>query len=549
MQTLDLRKIDYKNYTKLDFEEDNKRWLEQDIIRAYDFLQKTHILENDDKALLRVLNTRKNEYDEYCKKSDEYILSDFESFKKFILKYKKSDKRIFDIFYNVFNYDRYKMKESLKYGSKFLGTKANASNTSILIADFDGVTYEEYLNTIKPQFFNRGIETIDIWSGHGIHTIILLDKNCDDAKVFEKWIITLQSNNLEPDIACKDAARIMRLPFFNNTKAKYEMMTRAEIITDTNKRYNLKEVFSKFGQDYENIDIEEEITKLPRKTRKTLSNQVFDVNLLNIEDLEKYYDIDVKVFPEGVQNMLKGLVKGYSNLQVMFLTVYFKKFFEKEQIIDILTKLEAINGNTWNTWNIEDEVERFYEYTGISRFDFLELQQIFGRMEIEKENEVKITQDLFQYSAKEIQLYLGFKRAGIASCKGFELQQLSGLKQSTVYTVVGNLIQKRGHFYLLNEEKLNKDENGYVILDREKMANLVFGDADITKVYLYLKFRQQNQTSVHIKKESIAEALGYSRQSISKYLKKLEEKRLIKIERGHYLKDTEKRISDTYIVY
>ena len=81
------------------------------------------------------------------------------------------------------------------------------------------------------------------------------------------------------------------------------------------------------------------------------------------------------------------------------------------------------------------------------------------------------------------------------------------------------------------------------------MANLVFGDADVTKVYLYLKFRQQNQTSVHIKKESIAEALGYSRQSVSKYLKKLEEKRLIKIERGHYLKETEKRISDTYIVY
>ena len=81
------------------------------------------------------------------------------------------------------------------------------------------------------------------------------------------------------------------------------------------------------------------------------------------------------------------------------------------------------------------------------------------------------------------------------------------------------------------------------------MANLVFQDADLTKVYLYLKFRQQNQTSIHIKKESIAEALGYSRQSVSKYLKKLEEKKFIKIEKGHFDKQTEKRISDTYVVY
>ena len=550
MKTLDLRKIDYKNYTKIEYDYDNKDTIEQDIRRAYNFIKKTHIEEENEKTLIRVLNTRKNEHDEFAKKADELIVTDFESFRDFVLNYKKSDKRVYDIFYNIYKFDRYKMKELYKCGAKYLGTKSNAAGTSILIADFDGISYEDYLNTIKPQFENREIETIDIWSGHGIHSIILLEENCTDKDLLKKWLIALQSIGLEPDVACKDSARIMRLPFFNNTKEKYTTMTRAEIICDTNTRYNLKDVFSKFGQDYDNMVIEEEIKKLPTKARKTINNKEFNLNTLNIEDLNKYYGIDVQIFPVGVQNMLKGLVKGYSNLQIMFLSVYFKNYFEKEQILEILNKLEAVNGNDWNTWTVEDEFNRFYEYTGVDRFDFLQLQKVFGKMEIEKENEIKITQDIFKFSAKEIQLYLGFKRQKIDTCRGCELQQLTGISKSTVYTAVeGNLVDKRGHFYYIKEDFLKNEENGFIILDREKMANLVFGNAEELKVYLYLKFRQQRQKNIHIKKESIAEVLGYSRQSISKYLRNLQKRNLIKIDKGHFIEEDNIRISDTYIVY
>ena len=550
MKTLDLRKIDYKDYKKIEYETDNKDTLEQDIIRLYNFL-KTHFTTKENEfILLKVLNTRKSENDDWCKKSDEYILTDdFENFRNFILKYKKSDKRVFDIFYSVFSMDRFKMKESYK-NYYFLCTKDNASSTSILIADFDGITYKDYLETIKPTFLNRGIETTDIWSGHGIHSIIMLKENCTDKDVLKKWIITLQNAGLTPDVACKDAGRIMRCPFFNNTKKKYDVFTRAEIICNTNKKYDLRDIFNRFNQNYDDFKIEEKIKNIGEtRKRQKVNKKDLKVKLLEDNELESYYNIDLNQFPDGVKNMLKGLRPGFSNMQVYFLTIYLKKFFEKDEIINILNKLEAINGNSWNSWGMEDEVNRFYEYAGISKFDFLQLQLEFGKLGIEKENEVKITRDFFKYDAKEIQLYLGFKRMNITSCKGYELQQLTGIAKSTVYNCCkGNLVEKRGLFYNIKDIETN-DDNGFIILDREKMTKICYENADAIKIYLYLKFRQQKQREIKIKKENIAKEIGYTRQTVSKYLRLLEKKNMISIKRGHYLEEENKRITDTYIVY
>ena len=81
------------------------------------------------------------------------------------------------------------------------------------------------------------------------------------------------------------------------------------------------------------------------------------------------------------------------------------------------------------------------------------------------------------------------------------------------------------------------------------MTKICYENADAIKIYLYLKFRQQKQREIKIKKENIAKELGYTRQTVSKYLRLLEKKNMISIKRGHYLEEENKRITDTYIVY
>ena len=97
---------------------------------------------------------------------------------------------------------------------------------------------------------------------------------------------------------CKDAARLMRLPFFNNTKTKYEKITRAEVIEDTCMRYDLEDVFRSFGQDYSEIKIDniEVYKKVEKRIKEKVNKNDIESNLISLESINSYYEMEFNIF-------------------------------------------------------------------------------------------------------------------------------------------------------------------------------------------------------------------------------------------------------------
>ena len=554
---LDLKKIDYKKYEKAIFNYDDVQYLEQDIARSYAYLIKTHRVNENEIIVLRILRTRG--IDKFS--SVEQTITSYEDFRNFVLKTKLNKNATFDIYYHIFNIDRRKMNEFGKeHKDKMKGNSLTVGSTSILEADFDGIEFNDYLH-IKEEFQKRGIETIDKWSGHGVHIIVLLSENCKDDDILKKWILTLQQVGLQPDIMCKDAARLMRLPFFNNTKTKYEEITRAEIIEDTCRRYDLEDVFRRFGQEYSEIKIDnvEVYKKVEKRIKEKVNKNEIEANLIPLDRINSYYEMDFNVFPVGIREMLRGLRVGSSNLQIYFLTVYLKKYYKDETIKYIIQKLEEINGNEWNTWKAEKEVDRFLEYDYLTKFDILQMQAKFGEIKFLKnirrlEDNVIISKDLLKYDAKEIQLYLGFKYRNINSCRSNQLFTLTNISKSSLYKKIGNLITKRNNIYYINDKEFNYDD--IIILEKEQMERLLYElDSDELKVYLYMKYFKREKTNiftnslVYAKQEDISEVAGYTRQTVSKILNKLKDRKLIAICRGYFIEEEEKQIANSYLVY
>lgn len=544
------------NYKTINFDYDDIQNLEQDILRSYDYLIKTHRTNENEQIVLRTLRTRGTSKN----LSTEHLVIDFEDFKKFVLETKLNKEATFDIYYHIFNMSKYKMNEYHKeHENKMQGNSETVSSTSILEADFDGIEFEDYLH-IKEEFQKRNIETIDKWSGHGVHIIVLLKENCKDEDILKKWILTLQQAGLQPDIMCKDAARLMRLPFFNNTKTKYEKITRAEIIEDTSRRYDIEDVFRRFGQEYSEIKIDNQeiYKKVERRIKEKVNKDDIEANLLPLEKINSYYEMDFNVFPQGIKEMLRGLRVGCSNLQIYFLTVYLKKYYKDETIKYIIQKLEEVNGNEWNTWRAEKEVDRFLSYDNLTEFDILQMQARFGEIKFLKnigklENKIVISKDLLKYDEKEIQLYLGFKYRNISSCRNNQISTLTNMKKSSLYNGIGNLITKRNNIYYINDKEFSYDD--IIVLNADQMEKLLYElNADEVKVYLYMKYLKREKTNiftkslVYVKQEEIAEVAGYTRQTVSKILNKLKDKRLLTICKGAFLREEEKQIADSYYI-
>ncbi|WP_300891674.1 helix-turn-helix domain-containing protein [uncultured Clostridium sp.] len=559
MKSLNLVKYNSNNFEKLEFDYDDIQFLEQDIIRSYEYLIKTHKTNSYEEIVLRTLRTRGSSSEPFSK---EYFVSDFEDYRKTVLEIKLNKKATYDIYYHIFNMSKRKMDEFGKeHKDKMKGNSETVSSTSILEADFDGIEYSDYLH-IREEFQKRGIETIDKWSGHGVHIIVLLKENCNDEDILKKWILTLQQAGLQPDIMCKDAARLMRLPFFNNTKTKYEKITRAEIIEDTCRRYELEDVFRRFGQDYSEIKINniEVYKKVEKRIKEKVDKNDIESNLISLESINSYYEMDFNMFSVGIREMLRGLRVGCANLQTYFLSIYFKKYYKDETIKYIIQKLEEINDNEWNTWKASKEVERFLEnYDYLTKFDILQMQAKFGEIKFLKnigklEDKIVISSDLLNFDSKEIKLYLGFKYRNINSCRSSNLFTLSNLKKSSLYKIVGNLVTKRNNIYYLQDREFLYDD--IIVLASEQMERLLYElSSDELKVYLYLRYIKREKTNiltnslVCVKQEEISDIADLTRQTVSKILKKLRDKKLILIHKGYYIEEEEKQVADSYLVY
>jgi predicted transcriptional regulator len=119
-------------------------------------------------------------------------------------------------FFSGFTYDRYKLKENGDHPDKV--TIENSLYTQILPIDFDGITLEQF-EEMKQKLLSLGIPTLDVFSGHGVQSFVLLTRKCYDKKIYEKFTNLLLKAGFPVDSQIKDSARLLRLPNTFNSKA------------------------------------------------------------------------------------------------------------------------------------------------------------------------------------------------------------------------------------------------------------------------------------------------------------------------------------------
>lgn len=548
---LNLEKIDFKNYdtkeiempkvekrrkeTELtEFEDQN---LKQNILRGWEFLKKTHILKPGECCSVRA-TTYKLFKDDLGAVNHECVIynfsdEEFEKYYKFIVSY-ISYKRVYNFYFNIFKISISQGKERVKErGHGFMAAKSTTTATNILSLDFDDITHNEYLE-LKEDLINRGIQTLDIFSGHGYHIHILLNEDSEDEDILKKMIRIFKSLGYNPDPQCCDCGRVLRIPFLYNCKTKYSTARLSEIIDGEYncKKYSVSEIFKKLGYDYDTFSIEE--SRRERKTKRTEKNQntaehepseIFfrDINI------EKVYGIDVSKLPTGIMNMMKGFVKGYANLQMMILTLYFKnRGYLVEDIKELLKITEKINGNKWNNWDLESEIKRIYNnYDYVSKFVLEELEPKFGKLII---NYNEFTKVPICENAKQAELYIFLLKNG--SCRKKDILKGLNYSNNKLDRIMkeNNLVTLENRIYSINSNNLDK----YILLKSEELENLFSLNYKEIAVYTYLKYRIGIKKSIKVSILTIKDNIDLSENTISNTIKSLEKKKFIKVERYKY---------------
>ncbi len=123
--------------------------------------------------------------------------------------------------------------------------------------------------------------------------------------------------------------------------------------------------------------------------------------------------LDITMLPEGIKSMLKGFIEGYTYYQLMCMVLFFKRSrYSLEQILEIVTVTESINGNDWNSWDAAEEAEYFYHHIyGINMEELDNLETEFGDITFPVyDNGLKVPLGIMK--PNELKLYLYLLRHG-----------------------------------------------------------------------------------------------------------------------------------------
>lgn len=561
LKNLDLKKNNIDNFEKIELDTIEYKYLEQDIIRSWEFLKKTHNLEMGECLIVVAILVKKYNNRKLGSKEciiTEYDTDNFVKYSLFIKKYATHSWGAFSFFYKTYNFDYLKVeeiirRESTPFRQPHVGENANVSSTSILVADLDHCSYEEF-KEVRQMFLDREIYPICLSSGHGYHIIVKIN-NVVDSKLLHKFVVLMDKNGIKVDLHCKDAARNFRLPFFLNIKSEYDTYARAEIIDGEYidvPVYDAEEVFKKFGGDINYIEEEKVkyVNSSKKKTKKENNDientytdeeiqefeRIFDVN---VDLIDLYKDIPVALFPTGIKNMLKGFQQGVTHYQVMCLVVFLKKYgYTLEQVQSILEITESINGNSWNNWDIDEKVEYFYKnFNGVPNLN--DLRQQFGDIYfIEKDYKETYKIPLGITKSNEIQVYLFLLKNGpsikaeILKGLGISNNKLDRIMQKAI------LIEKRNDskYYLLNAIAEH-----YIYLDEKTINRLLNWKQNDIVVYLYLKWRAGEKNTIQTSIQSIEKDTLLSHTTVSNAIKTLEMREVLSVTRKE---DNYKKLND-----
>lgn len=601
MRELELKKNNILNFEKMEETETSNGMWEQDIIRSWNFLKMTHTLEGRDVIPELYLYQEHNyefkghEWEHYYEIPDneavciralidhkktkrrvgnkEHVIKSFDEagfwqYYDFMKKRLFHRDAVYNFFYNIYKVDYVKGQCFQRdTGHQMIGRIENVTSTNLLAVDLDAYDFEEY-KEIRKLFLDRGIIPIEVSSGHGFHILIKIE-TCTDKGLLGKWLKVLSDYNVDVDQHCKNPGRVYRLPFFYNVKSpKYDTVVKAEIMEGEYgvPTYKVEDIFQRFGYDYAEWDALyiARNKRIPtpdntKATQRSLSNgnkNCADKNLAGqnqthgITDTELvslYPMLDVAVLPEGIKSMLKGFVEGYTYYQLMCMVLFFKRSrYSLEQILEIVTVTESINGNDWNSWDAAEEAEYFYHHIyGISMEELDNLETEFGDITFPVyDNGLKVPLGIMRPNELKVYLYLlrygKSRKKDITSSLHISANKLDRIMDSAI------LIKKDGLEYSIMDKKVTN----YIYLSEEELdAYLQWNENEIA-VYLYLKFRCGDDESVQTSRESIEKGTLMTHTVVTRTIQHMEDRKLIAVTRKenqhHLIKEL--RESNTYML-
>lgn len=596
MKQLDLKKNNIENFERVEEPEISKDMWGQDAARCWEFLKGIFRLENR--------NTMPELYPweehSYCPQEDELAfyrdkpdneciciraLIDhkktkrrcgnhelvihsldwigFAAFEKFVMKHLFHRDAVYNLFYNIYKVDCVKGECFRRAtGYKMIGRAENATSTNLLAVDLDSYSFEEY-KEIRKLFLDRGIIPIEVSSGHGFHLLVKIE-TCTDKGLLAKWLKVMSDYNVNVDQHCKDPGRVYRLPFFYNVKsAKYDTVVKAGIMEGEYgvPTYTVEDVFQRFGYDYKNWDknlyevkadetgcnapasktgakpaVEKKKTDVQQKCYKSLTDE---------ELVGLYPMLDMAVLPVGIRSMLKGFIEGYTYYQLMCMVLFFKRSqYSLEQIKDIVTVTEAINGNDWNSWDTAEEAEYFYHHIyGMDMEELDNLETEFGSITFPAyDSGLKVPLGVMK--PNELKLYLYLLRHGESRKKDITTSLHISANKLDRIMASAILIKKDGLKYSIMDKKVKN----YIYLSEEELDTYLQWDGNEIAVYLYLKYRCGDDDSIQTSRDSIMKAAGISHATVTKAVQALENRKLVSVKRKeeqhHLIK--EQRESNIY---
>lgn len=543
---------------------------------------------NADTVAIELRPLKRDGAAQVCKNFKLYRFADSEKerFYKFLLELNKKGVP-YCLYYSVYCFDNnilavnQQCKESKQWNNKIAIN--NSIATQILVMDFDDITEDEFILE-KIKLARLGIETIDIMSGHGFQSIILLDQVSQDKGILRKFTELLLKKGFKVDRKIKDSARLMRPPYTYNCKeltktVENPMIIKTEIWNYTEKRYSLDFIFNSLDtletvkeigsttieieeKKITDIEVEKQGQPMLHKATKTveakdpLSNMSYDIVKLK----ELYTMLNIDELPQAVLIMLEGFRRGYANSMLMFLVLYLKELgYPKSTIQEammILSQQDKYN-YAWDKTFVKQEVDRFYynkSYSSKGIF-FSELDG-FGYVsyEFKDKSVVKINNYVFEVikdvSSKAFLVYMKLlSRSNYLNKKSFSFEdiiEITNIPERTLKRHISDLVdvklieKKRGYkkdgevykFYLspfLKTDLGFTKINSFALKTLIKMVDEKELNPTQLSVCIYIKHVcYGKKTESGVSQETIGNVLGLNRTTISKTFKAIEKCELIK---------------------
>ncbi|NBI07532.1 hypothetical protein [Senegalia massiliensis] len=478
------------------------------------------------------------------------------------------------------NYEKVVLKENGKAYEKGKINKENSMITQILPMDFDDLSLEEFEKEIS-RLTNLGIETINIFSGNGFQSIVLLNRPSNDKDLYRKFTHLLLDKGFNVDPKITDCSRILRMPYTFNCKEydykKYSIENptgkATTIYQDTDKRYNVKDIFEKIASlpnsntykdalgtnNSHNKPIEminkSNTPSTSSKPIKTKNNDFIEFKNIN----EMYPIIDYYSLPNAIQNVLIETPKNYRNSVLLFIVPFFRNKIglDLDSIVEIM-KVWNLNCKPSQDENfVISEVKRVfsYGYKGVGKWS-TELATKFGYIEFEEyklADHIIIPNVLFEnynnLHQTAIKIFFMMKlfedREDIKEWDIELIAKVSKVSEWTVRRYIKQLIdfklvdKKRGNKKLKLKNKYYisifwDKKLGFTTINPYTIQSMIYSELDKLNdneikvyTYIYYKLRGNNNNKYFASQKVIGDMINMDRSTVSDITKRLHKKRRI----------------------